>query len=134
MFKKKASHPIWRNFLIYVAPTLVLTAGLIVAALSGVSKSKIMNGCGLVLFTSCIFGTFLMEGRPVWHKKRFWALAFVGLLVHTCVCIWLFRGGLLIPGKIWVLVAIAELFGLIIVRRQFLFSSLSASDSRLPKL
>jgi ABC-type glycerol-3-phosphate transport system permease component len=71
MSKKKAPHPIWRSFLIYVAATLLFAGGLIVPAYSGVSKVKIMNWYGVVLFTSCIFGTFLMEGRSVWRKKRF---------------------------------------------------------------
>jgi len=127
---KKKDLPLWQKIMLYVVPGMIFSFGVIVPAVYGVSKATIMNSLGVVLFTSCVFGTLLMEGKAVWQEKRFWVLVSVGALIHVCACISLFRVGGLIPSVNWFFLVTVELCSLIAIRRLFLYQKQKPLDTR----
>ncbi len=121
MIKKSSGvkgHHRVRDFISYIFISFAAVMAVIVAALRGVPQSQIMYWVWMVLFTAAVFWQFVLKSKNLWKKKSFWIVCTLGFAIHLLVCTLLFHSGRQISGMQWVLLALVEVFILVIVRNR----------------
>jgi hypothetical protein len=116
VFDRTARRVHVRDFVAYIFISFAVVAAIVVAALEGVSESRFMKWYCMVLFTAAVFGQFLLKSKDLWKKKPFWIVYAAGFTIHLLLCAWLFHLGGLISGIQWLLLALGEIFILVILR------------------
>jgi hypothetical protein len=106
-----------RDFGIYALVSVICVGSIIVAATEGVPEQKFMPWFGFALFTSFLFGQFILKSRRVWEKKSFWLVTGFFLLVHVITFTKLLHAGREVSGGGWLLSVVVEMAVLIIFRK-----------------
>jgi hypothetical protein len=108
------------DLIIYLMVSVAVGGSVVVAAIEGVPKARIMNWYGFALFTACVFGQFVRVSRQFWRKGAFWIVCAASLASHLLCCVWLIHLEGEISGKQWLLLALVEVF-ILVNLRSFLF-------------
>jgi hypothetical protein len=106
-----------KDFSIYILVSVICVASIIAAAVEGVPEQKFMPWFGFALFTSFLFGQFILKSRRVWEKKSFWLVTGLFLLMHVVTFTKLLHAGREVSGGEWLLLVVIEMAVLIIFRK-----------------
>jgi hypothetical protein len=105
---KKRRH-LLRDIALYVLISVSIVAVLVVAALSKIPGTLILNSFGFFMFTAGTFGFFVEKARPFWRVKIFWAWAVLLLILHSVILVAALNRGVQL-GKIWWVFALEMIF------------------------
>ena len=118
-----------RDFLLYIAITLLVLAAIIATTYTGLSDSSFIKIFEFLGFTALLFGYFIADSRRWWRNRNYWVLTGLLFLAHSIVfAILLTRVETFKP--IWFgLIVLPEMVGFILCRNWLLPDTRTENDS-----
>ena len=118
-----------RDFIVYIAISVLCCVLVMFLATRDIPKDQIMGWIGFIVFTSLTFGFFVEKSKYAWGKRLFWILTGTVISIHSIAFTRLLVLGNSIPLSRFILVSLFEMAFLVVVRNVVFGYKLSPSAS-----
>lgn len=105
-----------RDYLIYLAVSVLALASVFISISFGVSKDSFLRWCAFVMFSLFLYGQFIVSSRTYWKRPAFWIWTGIAALLHTVIFLTVIRSNTQIVSWNWVLWVLIELGVLLGIR------------------
>lgn len=72
-----------RDYVLYILIGLAVATGTIWVAETGVNPDQFMRWFGLAIFTTILFGAYLVDSRSLFRRRSFWVFTGLLLAIHV---------------------------------------------------
>jgi hypothetical protein len=83
-----------RDYFIYIGISVLVLAGIVISAISGVPKDTFSRWYAFIMFSTLLFGQFVLSSQRYWKQSSFWVWTGVAALGHSAAFTWIVRSGL----------------------------------------
>jgi len=104
-----------RDYLIYLAVSVLALASVFISISFGVSKDSFLRWCAFVMFSLFLYAQFIVSSRTYWKRPGFWIWTGIAAILHSIAFVAVISTGARIVTwnwVLWVLIELGVLFGI----------------------
>jgi peptidoglycan/LPS O-acetylase OafA/YrhL len=105
-----------RDFLFYIGISVLLLAGIFIAATLGVSKETFSQWYAFILFSLFLYGQFILNSKSHWKHRSFWVTTVLAVIGHSAIFIAIVRSGRQLGVGGWIVYVLIEMVLLMLLR------------------